>query len=85
VLHRTTGKVELTEAGQTYGRRGPRSVDKAKPAHKQLGELGPVHNDAEQNQAPQLNPSDALTTWPLFAGKSLEANDRIGSSPPRHD
>jgi DNA-binding transcriptional LysR family regulator len=39
LLHRTTRKVELTEAGQIYFARCRRIVDEARLAHAQLGEL----------------------------------------------
>jgi DNA-binding transcriptional LysR family regulator len=39
LLHRTTRKVELTEAGQIYFERCKRIVDEARLAHEQLGEL----------------------------------------------
>lgn len=39
LLHRTTRKLELTEAGQIYYERCRRLVDEAKLAHEQLGEL----------------------------------------------
>jgi len=39
LLHRTTRKVELTEAGQLYYERCKRIVDEARLAHEQLGQL----------------------------------------------
>lgn len=39
LLHRTTRKVELTEAGQIYFDRCKRIVDEARLAHEQLGEI----------------------------------------------
>jgi DNA-binding transcriptional LysR family regulator len=39
LLHRTTRKVELTEAGQLYYERCRRIVDEARIAHEQLGEM----------------------------------------------
>ncbi|MDC4571016.1 LysR family transcriptional regulator [Acinetobacter baumannii] len=39
LLHRTTRKVELTEAGQIYFERCKRIVGEAKLAHEQLGEM----------------------------------------------
>lgn len=39
LLHRTTRKVELTEAGQIYFERCKRIVDEAQLAHEQLGEM----------------------------------------------
>jgi DNA-binding transcriptional LysR family regulator len=39
LLHRTTRKVELTEAGQLYYERCKRVVDEARLAHEQLGEM----------------------------------------------
>jgi DNA-binding transcriptional LysR family regulator len=39
LLHRTTRKVELTEAGQVYYERCRRIVDEARIAHEQLGEM----------------------------------------------
>lgn len=39
LLHRTTRKIELTEAGQIYFERSKRIVDEARLAHEQLGEL----------------------------------------------
>ncbi|MGO4304248.1 MULTISPECIES: LysR family transcriptional regulator [Cupriavidus] len=39
LLHRTTRKIELTEAGQLYFDRCNRIVDEARLAHEQLGEL----------------------------------------------
>lgn len=39
LLHRTTRRLELTEAGQIYFERCKRIVDEAKLAHEQLGEL----------------------------------------------
>lgn len=39
LLHRTTRKLELTEAGQIYYERCKRIVDEAKLAHEQLGDL----------------------------------------------
>lgn len=39
LLHRTTRKVELTEAGQIYYERCRRIVDEARLAHEQLGEM----------------------------------------------
>lgn len=39
LLHRTTRKIELTEAGQLYFQRCKRIVDEARVAHEQLGEM----------------------------------------------
>lgn len=39
LLHRTTRRVELTEAGQIYYERCRRIVDEARIAHEQLGEM----------------------------------------------
>lgn len=39
LLHRTTRRIELTEAGQIYYERCRRIVDEARLAHEQLGEL----------------------------------------------
>jgi DNA-binding transcriptional LysR family regulator len=39
LLHRTTRKIELTEAGQIYYERCRRIVDEARIAHEQLGEM----------------------------------------------
>jgi DNA-binding transcriptional LysR family regulator len=39
LLHRTTRKIELTEAGQLYYARSKRIVDEARLAHEQLGEM----------------------------------------------
>jgi DNA-binding transcriptional LysR family regulator len=39
LLHRTTRRVELTEAGQLYFERCKRIVDEARLAHEQLGEI----------------------------------------------
>ncbi|NYT22198.1 LysR family transcriptional regulator [Alcaligenaceae bacterium] len=39
LLHRTTRKIELTEAGQIYFERCKRIVDEAKLAHEELGEM----------------------------------------------
>lgn len=39
LLHRTTRKIELTEAGQTYFERCKRIVDEARLAHEQLGDM----------------------------------------------
>lgn len=39
LLHRTTRRVELTEAGQLYYERCRRIVEEARLAHEQLGEL----------------------------------------------
>lgn len=39
LLHRTTRKIELTEAGQLYFERCKRIVDEALLAHEQLGEM----------------------------------------------
>ncbi|MCB1935122.1 MAG: LysR family transcriptional regulator [Burkholderiales bacterium] len=39
LLHRTTRKIELTEAGQIYYERCKRIVNEAKLAHEQLGEM----------------------------------------------
>ena len=39
LLHRTTRKVELTEAGRIYYERCRRIVDEARIAHEQLGEM----------------------------------------------
>lgn len=39
LLHRTTRRIELTEAGQIYFERCKRIVDEARLAHEQLGEL----------------------------------------------
>lgn len=39
LLHRTTRKVELTEAGRIYFERCKRIVDEARLAHEQLGEM----------------------------------------------
>jgi len=39
LLHRTTRKIELTEAGQIYFARCKRIVDEAKLAHEQRGEM----------------------------------------------
>jgi DNA-binding transcriptional LysR family regulator len=39
LLHRTTRKIELTEAGQLYFERARRIVDEARLVHEQLGEM----------------------------------------------
>jgi DNA-binding transcriptional LysR family regulator len=39
LLHRTTRKIELTEAGQLYFERSKRIVEEARLAHEQLGEM----------------------------------------------
>lgn len=39
LLHRTTRRIELTEAGQIYFERCKRLVDEARLAHEQLGEM----------------------------------------------
>ena len=39
LLHRTTRRIELTEAGQLYYERCKRIVDEARLAHEQLGEM----------------------------------------------
>lgn len=39
LLHRTTRKIELTEAGQIYFERCRRIVDEARLAHEQLGDI----------------------------------------------
>lgn len=39
LLHRTTRRIELTEAGQIYYERCRRIVDEARIAHEQLGEM----------------------------------------------
>lgn len=39
LLHRTTRKIELTEAGQLYYERSRRIVEEARLAHQQLGEM----------------------------------------------
>lgn len=39
LLHRTTRRLELTEAGQIYYERSRRIVDEARLAHEQLGEM----------------------------------------------
>jgi DNA-binding transcriptional LysR family regulator len=39
LLHRTTRKIELTEAGTLYYERSKRIVDEARLAHEQLGEM----------------------------------------------
>ncbi|MCX8281071.1 LysR family transcriptional regulator [Phyllobacterium sp. 0TCS1.6C] len=39
LLHRTTRKIELTEAGQIYYERSKRIVDEARLAHEQLGAM----------------------------------------------
>lgn len=39
LLHRTTRKIELTEAGRIYYERCKRIVDEARLAHEQLGEM----------------------------------------------
>ena len=39
LLHRTTRRIELTEAGQIYFERSKRIVDEARLAHEQLGEM----------------------------------------------
>ena len=39
LLHRTTRKIELTEAGQAYFDRCKRIVDEARLAHEQLGDM----------------------------------------------
>ena len=39
LLHRTTRRVELTEAGQIYYERCRRIVEEARIAHEQLGEM----------------------------------------------
>jgi DNA-binding transcriptional LysR family regulator len=39
LLHRTTRKIELTEAGQLYFERSRRIVEEARLAHEQLGEM----------------------------------------------
>jgi hypothetical protein len=45
LLHRTTRKVELTEAGQIYFERCKRIVDEARLAHEQLGEHKSLQTD----------------------------------------
>ncbi|MDR2678661.1 MAG: LysR family transcriptional regulator [Zoogloeaceae bacterium] len=42
LLHRTTRKIELTEAGQRYFERCRRIVEEARLAHEQLGEIFPA-------------------------------------------
>jgi DNA-binding transcriptional LysR family regulator len=44
LLHRTTRKVELTEAGRLYFERSRRIVEEARLAHEQLGEV--LHSPA---------------------------------------
>lgn len=39
LLHRTTRRIELTEAGRIYFERCKRIVDEARLAHEQLGEM----------------------------------------------
>ena len=39
LLHRTTRKIELTEAGQIYYERCRHIVDEARLAHEQLGQM----------------------------------------------
>jgi DNA-binding transcriptional LysR family regulator len=39
LLHRTTRRIELTEAGQLYFERSRRIVDEARLAHEQLGDM----------------------------------------------
>ncbi|WP_042776157.1 LysR family transcriptional regulator [Sinorhizobium fredii] len=39
LLHRTTRKIELTEAGQLYYERSKRIVEEARIAHEELGEM----------------------------------------------
>lgn len=39
LLHRTTRRIELTEAGQLYYERSKRIVEEARIAHEQLGEM----------------------------------------------
>ncbi len=39
LLHRTTRRIELTEAGQIYFERSKRIIDDARLAHEQLGEI----------------------------------------------
>ncbi|SEO58524.1 DNA-binding transcriptional regulator, LysR family [Luteibacter sp. UNC138MFCol5.1] len=39
LLHRTTRRIELTEAGQLYYERSKRIVDEARLAHEQLGDM----------------------------------------------
>ena len=39
LLHRTTRRIELTEAGRLYFERCKRIVDEARLAHEQLGEM----------------------------------------------
>ena len=39
LLHRTTRRIELTEAGQLYFERSKRIVEEARLAHEQLGEM----------------------------------------------
>ncbi len=39
LLHRTTRRIELTEAGRTYFERCKRIVDEARLAHEQLGDM----------------------------------------------
>jgi DNA-binding transcriptional LysR family regulator len=39
LLHRTTRKIELTEAGQLYYERSKRIVEEARIAHEELGEI----------------------------------------------
>ncbi|MBR0826904.1 LysR family transcriptional regulator [Bradyrhizobium manausense] len=39
LLHRTTRRIELTEAGQIYFERSKRIVEEARLAHEQLGEM----------------------------------------------
>jgi DNA-binding transcriptional LysR family regulator len=39
LLHRTTRRIELTEAGQLYYERSKRIVEEARLAHEQLGEM----------------------------------------------
>lgn len=39
LLHRTTRKIELTEAGQLYYERSKRIVEEARIAHEELGDM----------------------------------------------
>lgn len=64
LLHRTTRRIELTEAGQIYFERSKRIVEEARLAHEQLGELV-----AQPSGTLRVSlPADFATTYlaPLF-------------------
>lgn len=86
LLHRTTRRIELTEAGQLYFERCQRIVEEARLAHEQLGELLAQPTGVLRASLPV----DFATTWlaPLlaeFAGRYPGIRFELDLTPRRVD